>query len=939
MSIAKKKINWKEAAPFICAFLIPVFVMILIFIQRGIFPFGEMSFLRTDLYHQYAPFFQELKDKLSEGGSLLYSWDIGMGSNFAALYAYYLASPLNWLLVLCPRAYVIEFITYMIVFKIGASSFTMTYYLCRHNSKKDMGAAFFGIFYGLSGYMAAYSWNIMWLDCILLFPLIIWGLERLVKENKCFLYCITLALSILSNYYISIMVCIGVVLYFIVQMILTPMRGVDYLKRFGCFCLYSLLAGGLACAVLIPEVYALRMTASSNVTFPKTLESYFSIFDMIARHLVDVEVHIGLDHWPNIYCGVGILLFIPLYIMAKKISFKEKICYFMLILFFLLSFSLNLLNFIWHGFHYPNSLPARQSFIYIFLVLSMGYAGYRELRERSSKQIIGSIWIAVVFILLAEKLIDEDTKELFFNWHVFYLSLLFIAIYGGLAYAYRRGKIMKEALMAAALLALTVEATINTGITSVTTVNRTSYVKDDAATRSILSDIKEEEGSDFYRVEKLNQRTKNDGAWLGYPSVSTFSSTANANLTDFFKKVGLESSTNAYGYNGNSWFTHMLFGVSYSIASTEQEDHGLSSLYESKDGVYVYKNDYALPLGFMVPSNLNTTWQADSTNPIDNQMAFAQYTANVYGLYTFNPQTTATQNTTVAATTISYTIERDGYAYAFKTTTGPDTVQVTCGSELNQTFDNLNRGYLINLGYRQKGDIVTFTNVDDANKDKAMSINVYTLDAEQLGAVYEELSSQPMVIDSFDDTHVNAHVTASDDGLLLTTIPYEEGWTLKVDGQEVTPEVFADAFISIPLTAGSHTLEFSYTPAGMQLGILLSGISLIVFLALIALKLLIKNNDSQPPQGRLPAAGDTDSISVLSSTISETNGSGRTGSGTPPSEEERLRQELEVISRLDSSGAGRNDPMPSKPSQDDDLFYETPLDDISEDTTKEDMKK
>ena len=155
----------------------------------------------------------------------------------------------------------------------------------------------------------------------------------------------------------------------------------------------------------------------------------------------------------------------------------------------------------------------------------------------------------------------------------------------------------------------------------------------------------------------------------------------------------------------------------------------------------------------------------------------------------------------------------------------------------------------------------------------------------------------------------------------------------------MTPEVFADAFISIPLTAGSHTLEFSYTPAGMQLGILLSGISLIVFLALIALKLLIKNNDSQPPQGRLPAAGDTDSISVLSSTISETNGSGRTGSGTPPSEEERLRQELEVISRLDSSGAGRNDPMPSEPSQDDDLFYETPLDDISEDTTKEDMKK
>ena len=105
--------------------------------------------------------------------------------------------------------------------------------------------------------------------------------------------------------------------------------------------------------------------------------------------------------------------------------------------------------------------------------------------------------------------------------------------------------------------------------------------------------------------------------------------------------------------------------------------------------------------------------------------------------------------------------------------------------------------------------------MDDANKDKAMTINVYTLDADQLEAVYNELSSQPMVIDEFDDTHINAHVTASENGLLLTTIPYEEGSTVTVDEPEITPEKFSDTFISIPLTARSHTLEFSYTPAGM----------------------------------------------------------------------------------------------------------------------------
>ena len=204
-----------KRAVFILSFFIPVFIMVLIFVQRGIFPFGDESFLRTDMYHQYAPFFSEFKYKLSHGGSLLYSWDLGMGINFSALYAYYLASPLNWLIVLCPQAYVIEFMTYMIVVKIGLSGLSFTYYLSKHSIKKKSGIVFFGIFYALSGYIAAYSWNIMWLDCIILFPIVCLGIVRLVKTGKGLLYTLILGLCILSNYYISIMICLFMVIYFI----------------------------------------------------------------------------------------------------------------------------------------------------------------------------------------------------------------------------------------------------------------------------------------------------------------------------------------------------------------------------------------------------------------------------------------------------------------------------------------------------------------------------------------------------------------------------------------------------------------------------------------------------------------------------------------------------------------------------------------------------
>ena len=273
-----------KRAVFILSFFIPVFIMVLIFVQRGIFPFGDESFLRTDMYHQYAPFFSEFKYKLSHGGSLLYSWDLGMGINFSALYAYYLASPLNWLIVLCPQAYVIEFMTYMIVAKIGLCGLSFTYYLSKHSAKKKSGIVFFGIFYALSGYIAAYSWNIMWLDCIVLFPLVCLGLESLVKKNKGFLYAVSLGICILSNYYISIMICLFIVIYFISLQIL---KSDNNFKKFVItsvqFAVFSLLAGGLSALVLLPEIYALKLTASGDFNFPTTFESYFSIFDMIAR--------------------------------------------------------------------------------------------------------------------------------------------------------------------------------------------------------------------------------------------------------------------------------------------------------------------------------------------------------------------------------------------------------------------------------------------------------------------------------------------------------------------------------------------------------------------------------------------------------------------------------------------------------------------------------
>lgn len=828
--MSRRTKNQTSIMPYIVAFSVPVLVMLVVFIQRGIFPFGEKSFLRTDLYHQYAPFHQMMRNALQSGESITYTWAIGLGTNMLSLYAYYLASPLNLLLLIWPAEYVIEIVTYGIVLKMALASATFTYYLNKHCKSDHWSSILFGILYSLSGYYAAYSWNTMWLDCLYLFPIIILGVESLIKEKRFFLYTWSLALCIFTNYYIAIMVCMFLVIYFFIQMAIQSEHWIskegDLLGRLNgslfnffirgiMFAFFSILAAGMACVVLLPVWEAFDMTASSNSTFPKTLTSYFSIFDMLSRHLIDIDIHLGLDHWPNIFCGIGTLVMMPLYVCNKSVKPKEKILYFSVLLFLLLSFSLNVLNYIWHGFHYPNSLPARQSFIYIFLVLVMAYKGFLAIQEVKPSTIIASFAGVAGFAILAEKLITED----FFDWDACYLSIVFAGIYTILAWIYHHRKVAKDMLLITTITVVAIEMTINTSETSVTTVTRSTYVQEDAHMQALIQTAIDMESDPFFRIEKMTTRTKNDGAWVGYNSGSIFSSSANANLTAFYKKMGMEGSTNAYSMNGSTLFMDCLFGVKYVTSKSIVTSSDLRTLCSQTDMVNMYKNAYALSLGYVVDGMLANTSFSNS-NPIKNQNTFALNAAGVSDLFIENGSTVR------GGKNVTITVYEEGHLYAYvEKGHSIKTVKVVAGAP-SKTYSNINRGYLIDLGYHTVGEQIDLTTEDDGS----LVISSYVVHPDKLAKFYNTLNEDAMVVDSYDSTHVYAHIDSSKNGTLMTTIPYEDGWSVYVDGKKVETEILLDAFLSIQISEGYHTLEFRYEVEGLKTGILLTLNSLGLFI-------------------------------------------------------------------------------------------------------------
>lgn len=811
----------------ILSFVIPVVIMLIILIQRKIFPFGENSFMRTDMYHQYVPFFSEFRYKLTTGQSLLYSWDVGMGVNFPALYAYYLASPLNWLVVLCPENSIIEFVTGMIIFKIGLCGLSFSYYLKKHSKNPGFGIVFFGIFYALSGYMAAYNWNIMWLDCIVLFPMVCLGLENIVNKKSGLLYVISLGICICSNYYISIMICMFMIIYYIMLLILKGKQSIsDFIRSALSFGIYSICAGGMSAAILLPEIYALRHTASGEFDFPDVFNSYFSIFDMFARHMGNVEIEIGLDHWPNIYCGVAVIMFMFLYLNNAEIKLKEKAVYITAAVFMLAGFSINVLDYMWHGLHFPNSLPARQSFIYIFLVLFMSYRVYDKLGANTLKQVGRAFLMSMAFILLCQKLVPEEEN---FHFIVYYGAMIFTALYALIIYLSKQGFVNPNIILFAAFTIVSIEAAVNTVITSVATTSRSAYTDDNADIKNLVKEIKAED-KDFYRFDKTARKTKNDGAWLNFHSASIFSSTANADLTDFLKSIGCEASTNAYSINGATPLVDSLLSIKYAMYQLQPSNPELR--YISISGTtYLYENPFVLPLGYMLPDNFEENWLLDAPNPADVQNDISEVLQV--------PPVLDRVDGEIAGNTYTFTPDIKGIYYVYINNRNIKDVEVkTSDTGEPREFNDVNRGYLIELGNCEAGVDVTLS-TDET--DKVMDAIVYRFNYNALREIYNIFSQNPMTIVRYTSRRVTGSINAPQAGVMMTSIPYDSGWKIRVDGKLQSARKGYNAFISLNLAQGEHTIDMVYEPEGLRMGWAVTLASLFVIICSVAGSRVIKS--------------------------------------------------------------------------------------------------
>ncbi len=663
-----RKIPGASKKPFdycILAFLIPFVLIGLGFLLRAYVMekdgSGVFSILYSDAYYQYFPFVKAFRASLLSGDSLLYTWKVGMGTDFLGLYAYYLGSPLNLLSIFIPESWLLDYYCFMVVLRISFASLFFAIFLKKIFQKNDLSIALFGSFYATCAWVCGYLWNVMWLDTFALLPLVALGTYSLLTNRKFILYTVSLFLSIFINYYVGFFTCIFTLLIFICYEICRFQSFKRLLADFGQMALFTAIAIGATAILSLPTLACLATTSAGGSEFPakfamniaddQTLKGLWNAMVKVATNTFasqtpnfkDAATKGGL---PNLYCGVFALVFSFLFLTCKEVKWRDRICALFLLLFLNLSFIIRQLDYIWHGFHFTNEIPNRFSFLYSFVLLYMAYRAYLLRHRFRPWQVLSCMAIVTAMLLVSpgfadfqqavsdqgfqsalsdffangnlSRLVDETPAEVLFPIVNGSLLLLYFGFLLAMSIRrkpkeatsweekrqwYRRFHARRAFCALALVIVICLEFLFNVASFSFNfrTQNALSYPRSGKDTDAVVQFMKEQDDS-FYRTEVTTHQTYNDGALNNYNGISTFSSAANVRVTNFLRTMGLSAykTYNRYAYEEGSPVTNLFFNLKYLIERQGylEPNPYFTDIYSS-GRVHLLQNDYYLPLGFL----------------------------------------------------------------------------------------------------------------------------------------------------------------------------------------------------------------------------------------------------------------------------------------------------------------------------------------------------
>jgi uncharacterized membrane protein YfhO len=810
----------------------------------------------------------------------------------------------------------------LVPIKLGLAGLFFAIFLRHTFQKNDVSIALFGGFYALCAWTMGYLWNVMWLDTFALLPLVVLGTIRLLRDKKYILYTVSLFFAVAVNYYIGFFVCIFVLLVFICYQICRCKSFARFWGDLGRIGVFTVLGLGMTLFITLPAVAALQNTYSTVNNFPKDFElnmieygeynqvnlawreftaalsseagigtilsTFFSAIGKAAVLILDgmrqAAGNMGgaltpsfKEGLPNLYCGVGTIGMAFMFFTAKNVKLRDKFCAAGMLLFLLLSFVIRQLDYIWHGFHFPNMIPYRFSFIFSFVLLYMAYRTWLLRHEFKLWQPIVAGVLSVGILLCGGN----------FTFTYLAYNLAFLSLYIGmflfmiierkvsapveatmspakLEKATRLRKRLTTCIFAGIMIVELILNVVNFSLEFPRT-NITSYPKNESGTSAAINYMKYKERNEpFYRAEVTHTQSLNDGSLNGYHGISTFTSSANVKVTNFMRTMGYSAKggNNSYVFEEGSPVSNLFLNLKYMIERDgDVEDNPYFDTVHSFNNAYLLKNNAYLPLGFLAESELSDLHFDDTMHDFEFQnMLFTAATGIEKDVW-WNVRSDmvdveSTDNVTIRkvtnsgmvtyktgdqAGTVTYTFTASGKGLLCLEIRMPKQNKYKVYKNDQELYsETYNMDQTIAVCEVYPGDEIKMEVTCKAGESSTLAARGAILIDSIFRQGYDILNASTLQISEFSNTKIKGTIDCNRDGYMYTSVCNDGNWSVMVDGKPAEIKLTGDAMIGVELTKGTHEITFVYRNKAFTAGLIVSISCAVVFISIIVVQQVIQ---------------------------------------------------------------------------------------------------
>lgn len=796
------KCTFENIAFYAVCFAFSVTLFIALAVAGHVYPFGDNSFLANDLKYQYIDFFAWFRRVLLGEANLRYSFSQGLGMNTWGLYSYYLASPFNLLCVLFPQDKLTLFVFVITALKLGCIHISSAWFLQRRFSLPKPAAFLLSLSFTFCSWTISNLRNPLWIDCLILLPVCAYGSYELIRKQKMTRLVIVTAFNVMFCWYtayISILfLCIFVLVEFVDYVSTKGFNWKLMLDRALRFAVAMVLGLLLSAWTFLPTILAMAKGGPVLALGPLLKTSLKSLIRGFMPGM-----WVNNENTPQFYCGAIMMLLAASLLFNRKVSIKTRIATFVMAAVLIASSVLSPLEYIWCGMRVPNGFYSRTAFLLSFF--TMWAAGYSLQALKNQPKLRQAYRPIVIMPLLVLTVI-----ELFANAHVMWNQLY-------------------------------VGYSENANCTYVTTATNT------------IKAIQDQDSASFYRIDRTTTRVDsaalNEGLTLGYNQLSSYSSANNPQAIALLNSLGY-SSVGEFStrYAEPILAVDALLGVKYAIA--EHAPVGYTAMPKLAGAANsVYKNPFALSLGIAASKDIQNC-TLDGENPFEKQNdLYGKILGRKIELYTKIEATQAVDSQNLRQWNVTVPSGSIGYLYINKDTTAGSYWPVALTID-HQTIEN--------EAWRFDNNIRQIAGASDSTSQHTVSIGVaegytnmpqdnepvfYALNLKVFEQIIDELKANEFVPTVFEDGKIEGEYTAEDDGNLLLSVPYDEGWTATINGAAAELAPAADKGLScLSAQKGANKIVINYRTPGAFAGL---AVSLATAIALVTAGLYTTHKKSR----------------------------------------------------------------------------------------------